>query len=292
MNPLEVQGARKAFGAKQALRGATMRVEPGELVGLVGPNGAGKTTLLRILLGIVARDGGDVRVLGMDPRRDSLRIRAHCSYLPGETSVYHGMRGSEFLHFALSFYPNLQSDVQARLLEVFGLPLTQKVHGYSAGMKQKLALMATLIPDVEFYILDEPDRALDATTRFALRDLLGQLRAKGKTILLSSHHLREVEALADRLVFLLDGETVDEARVESARATLRRRIRLQLSSENALPDGARVLGRTSDGKFDVEPEGPPLSWLAQIPENDLIAAEVGTVRLEDLYRMLTEGAAP
>lgn len=288
MNPVEFASVHKAFRTKIALRGVDFTVEPGSIVGVVGPNGSGKTTCLRIILGLLRQDAGNVRVLGMNPAHDSLRIRQHCCYLPGETSLYQNMRGSEFLHFALSFYANLQDDVMSQLMGTFQLPLQKKVRSYSAGMKQQLALMATLIPDVELYVLDEPDRALDATTRFFLRDVLRDLRSRGKTFLLSSHHLQDVESLADDLVFILDGASISAQRIADAREVLRGRVRVKLRAGTELPDRATRLHTDVDGTVHVTPHGDLAAWVARIPADALVFAEIGTVHLEDLYRLLTE----
>ncbi len=288
MNLIEMAKVQKRFGEKTVLTNMTMQVAPGETVGFVGPNGAGKTTCLRILLGLLPRDSGQLQVLGLDPTRAAVQIRERCSYLPGETSLYHGMRGKEFLRFALSFYPQHQDDIRRSLLETFELPLQKKIRSYSAGMKQKLAQMATLIPDVDLYILDEPDRALDATTRFYLRDIIRKLNHRQKTILLSSHHLREVEALANRLVFLMHGEVISTQRVEAARDTLERRVRLKVTAGTNLPEGAQEVRCDLDGTFHMEPDGDPIAWLAQLDPSTLVSAEVGGARLEDLYQILTE----
>lgn len=289
MNLIEMTKVRKRFGEKAVLTNMTMQVAAGETVGFVGPNGAGKTTCLRILLGLLARDSGQAQVLGLDPSRAAVQIREHCSYLPGETSIYHGMRGNEFLRFALSFYPHHQDDIRRSLLDAFELPLQKKVRSYSAGMKQKLALMATLIPDVDLYILDEPDRALDATTRFFLRDIIRKLHQGQKTILLSSHHLSEVETLANRLVFLMHGEVISAQRVADARQTLERRVRLKVLAGTNLPEGAQEVRCDLDGTFHMEPDGDPIAWLAKLHPSTLVSAEVGGARLEDLYQILTEG---
>ena len=288
MNPIDLTKVQKRFGDKPVLRGLSMTVEPGEIVGFVGPNGAGKTTCLRILLGLLDRDGGQAKVLGMDPQRDAVRIRQHCCYLPGETSIYQGMRGKEFLRFALSFYAHHQDDIRLDLLEQFALPLQKRVRDYSAGMKQKLALMATLIPDVELYVLDEPDRALDATTRFFLRGVIKKLHQRNKTVLLSSHHLREVESVAGRLVFLMNGEVIAEPRVTKARQALAQRIRLKVQPGTEIPAGAQQVRVDLDGTLHVAPQDDPVRWLSQVPPEALVSAEVGKVDLEDLYRILIE----
>lgn len=286
MIPVAVTGLHKAFGERAVLRGMDLAVQPGELLGLVGPNGAGKSTLLRTLVGLVARDGGQVALFGLDPARDALAIRRRCCYLPGETGVYQQMTGRAFLDFALGFYPRHRTALRERLEAGFQLPLRQKVRSYSAGMKQKLALIATLVPDVDLYLLDEPDRALDASVRFFLRDVLLESKRAGKTIVLSSHHLSEVETLADRLEFLVDGAFVAHDRLAAAQARLRRRPRLRLAADLALPPGARLLDREPDGTLVVETDQDPLLWLRSLPPAAVQSVEIGTARLEDLYQLL------
>jgi ABC-2 type transport system ATP-binding protein len=288
---ITLDGLRKAFGERPVLRGIDLAVKTGELLGLVGPNGAGKSTLLRTLVGLVPRDGGRVSVLGRDPATASLAIRRECCYLPGETGVYLQMTGQQFLTFAHGFYPRLDQARLDRLHELFALPLLQKVRSYSAGMKQKLALLACLGPDVPLYLLDEPDRALDASVRFHLREVLLQMRQQQKTIVLSSHHLGEVETLADRLVFLLDGAFVAEERLQAARALLRQRPRIRLAPGAALPAGAAVVLREPDGTLVVETNGDPMQWLRTTPPGSVDSAEVGIPRLEDLYQLLLQQQA-
>jgi ABC-2 type transport system ATP-binding protein len=292
---IAVQQLHKSFGARHVLRGLDLAVGHGELLGLVGPNGAGKSTLLRALVGLVTASAGQVSVLGLDPRRQSLAVRERCCYLPGETGVYQQLTGRQFLDFALGFYPRLDRARERDLLAAFELPLANKVRSYSAGMKQKLALLATLVPDVELYLLDEPDRALDASVRFRLRDVLLAMQQQGKTIVLSSHHLGEVEALADRLEFLLDGVFVSAERLRRARARLRQRPRVRLRAGCDLPTGARLVQREADDTLVVETTDDPMYWLQQAPTGVIESAEVGIPRLEDLYQLLLQpdlGGAP
>ncbi|MBL9079564.1 MAG: ABC transporter ATP-binding protein [Planctomycetes bacterium] len=288
---IAVRGLGKSFGARAVLHGVDLDVAAGELLGLVGPNGAGKSTLLRTLVGLLPPTSGAARVLGLDPQRDALAVRQRTSYLPGEAGVYTNLTGAQFLRFAASFHARQQPELRDRLLDGFRLPLRQKVRSYSAGMKQKLALVAALAPDVELYLLDEPDRALDASVRFFLRDVLRDLRAAGRTIVLSSHHLGEVEALAERLVFLLDGRFVADERLAAARQRLRQSPRVRLAPGQPLPAGAREQRREPDGTLVVETDGDPMAWLRQAPAGAIDSAEVGIPRLEDLYELLLQQQA-
>lgn len=289
---VDVRALGKCYDEHPVLAGLDLQVAPGELLGLIGPNGAGKSTLLRTLIGLVGRSSGDVRVFGLDPARESLAIRRRTAYLPGETGVYQQMTGRAFLSFAFGFHRGrLQRDLQQRLLDGFELPLGKKVRSYSAGMKQKLALVATLVPQVDLYLLDEPDRALDASVRFFVRDVLRDMRDAGRTIVLSSHHLSEVETLADRLAFLLGGRLVAPERVLRARERLRRQPRVRLHDGHELPAGAAVLRREPDGMLVVQTDGDAVAWLQSAPADAIASAEIGVDRLEDLYRLLLDDDA-
>ncbi len=286
---IDVRALRKRYGDRDVLRGLDLSMERGQLLGLIGPNGAGKSTLLRTLVGLVQRTSGDVQLFGLDPAHAALQIRRRTSYLPGETGVYQQLRGAAFLDFALGFYPRHDEALKAELLDAFALPLDAKVRSYSAGMKQKIALVATLVPDVDLYLLDEPDRALDASVRFFLRDVLQRMKQAGRTILLSSHHLSEVETLADRLEFLLDGALVSPERVQAARRQLRRRPRVRLREGHSLPTGARLVREEPDGMLVIETDDDAVAWLRHAPDGAVESAEIGVDRLEDLYQLLLAG---
>lgn len=287
-----LRGVRKAFASRVALAGLDLQVATGAIAGFVGPNGAGKSTGLRILIGLLRRDAGDAQVLGLDPDRDALAIRRRVCYLPGETNVYSHLTGRQFVDFALSFYPRQLEDLRRELLATWELPLDRKVRTYSAGMKQKLALLATLVPDVEIYVLDEPDRALDATARLYLREVLHRLNQRGKTILLSSHHLAEVEALTTQLTFVVGGNSVATERIDAARAALRHVVRVRLRRPDArLPDGVRSRSVEADGTLRLQIEGDALTWLHAVDPESIDSVEVGATRLEDLYQQLTEASA-
>ncbi len=289
--PVVADAIAKSFGSRRALQDLSLRVARREIVGFVGPNGAGKSTLLRILTGLVPADAGRVAVFGIDPGRDEIAVRRRVSYLPGETNVYSQMTGQEYLDFATGFHRGTLP-VPAAVQEAFEVPLSARVRTYSAGMKQKLALRAALTCDVDLFVLDEPDRALDASVRLALRRWIEHLRSElGRAVLLSSHHLAEVEALADRVAFVFNGRNVADEAVRAARETLRHEVRLRLEPGTDLPDGAERLADPPDGTVRVRVPDDPLRWLARLSSDRVLTAEVGPTRLEDVYAVLAESGA-
>ena len=285
---VSLRGVTKSFGGAPALRGVNLELEAGEVVGFIGPNGAGKSTCMRILTGIAFRDGGSATVLGLDPTRHGVSVRRRCSYLPGETSLYPHLTGAELLRFAHAGYARCDDELAAEMREVFALPLDHRVRQYSAGMKQKLALLATLVPDVELYLLDEPERNLDPTTQLFLRRVIERLGERGKTVLFSSHRLGEVEALARRLIFLLNGQLVEEERVRTVREALRHEVRLRTRGEYDLPEGAELVATEPDGTLRVRTVDDPLLWVAKLDPNAVTTVEIGSTNLEPLYRRLSE----
>lgn len=287
---VELRQVTKSYGRKQALRGLNLTLTAGQIVGFIGPNGAGKSTCMRLLVGLTFRDGGSVSVLGKDPATEGVEVRRRLCYLPGETSLYAQLTGAEVLKFAYAGYERQDRALSDEMREAFELPLQRKVRQYSAGMKQKLALLATLVPDVDLYLLDEPERNLDPSTQLFMRDVVARLGQAGKTVLFSSHRLGEVEALSQRLIFLLDGELIDEERVRSAREALRREVRLRMAPGAILPEGAEQVATEPDGTVCVRTDDDPLLWIARLDPARVLSVEIGTTNLEPLYRRLSGGS--
>lgn len=240
---LRVEALSKSFGASTVLRSASLEVAAGSVLGFVGPNGAGKSTCLRCILGICFPDSGRVTLDGIDAVADPLAARARTGYLPGETSLYGGMTGEALLRFGLAFHGRKNEDLLTHLLERFRLPIERKARTYSAGQKQLLGICLALVPDVPLYILDEPDKALDATMRHELRKVLRSLEERGKALLISSHHIAELEGLASDYVFLLDGNVIGDERIERERSRLLGEVRATFAKEPEaleLPEGTEV----------------------------------------------------
>jgi cell envelope-related function transcriptional attenuator common domain len=204
-----IEKLSKSFGSTRALDGLDLEVRVGEVHGLLGPNGAGKTTTLRVLLGLLRADSGVARLLGGDPWRDVARLHRRLAYVPGEVSLWPNLTGGEVIDLLGRLRGGLDKKRRADLLERFELDPTKKARAYSKGNRQKVALVAALSSDVELLLLDEPTAGLDPLMDAVFRECIYELRGHGRTALLSSHILSEVEALADRVTIIREGRAVE-----------------------------------------------------------------------------------
>lgn len=231
MDAVAIAGLRKSFGHTRALDGLNLTVATGEVHGFLGPNGAGKSTTLRVLLGLLRADAGEVSLLGGDPWRDVARLHRRLAYVPGEVALWPGLSGGEVIDLLGRLRGGLNAQRRADLLERFALDPTKKCRTYSKGNRQKVALVAALASDVELLILDEPTAGLDPLMEALFRECVREERARGRTVLLSSHILAEVEALADRVTIIREGRTVESGSLRD----LRHLMRISLSAELAGP---------------------------------------------------------
>ena len=213
MIAIEVAGLRKSYDAVHALRGIDLSISAtGQIIGLLGPNGAGKTTFVEILEGLRTASSGSVSVLGLDPARASGALRARLGVQLQSTAFMQGLTVLETLRLYGALYPRvvrLKPDT-TRILERVDLVDKAKamVGGLSGGQRQRLALALAMLHDPDLYILDEPTSGLDPIARRQIHDILLSLKRDGKTVLLSSHYLDEIEALADRVIILAAGQIV------------------------------------------------------------------------------------
>jgi len=295
---IQIAGLARRFGKIQAVQPLSATIEPGAITGLLGPNGSGKSTLLRLLLGLVRPDSGTATVDGEPLSGDGLAIRRRTTYVPGEIHVYGELSGRAHLVWCLRGRERAALERALELARSFELPLGSRVRGYSHGMKRLLLLCAALAPRVRVRILDEPTEGLDPTKRGAVLELLRRDVQQGTTILLSSHHLGEVERGCQRLLFLKQGQLLDQ---ESARALhLRARQSLRVTWERA-PD-ASALARALAGVGPVEtrlegaratfffPGGDGLESLRALLSASALPAPrsvvYGELTLAELYREL------
>ncbi|MGV9563160.1 ABC transporter ATP-binding protein [Streptomyces sp. NPDC003480] len=228
---IEVSGLHKSFGRTQALDGLDLAVEAGEVHGFLGPNGAGKSTAIRILLGLLRADSGAARVLGGDPWADTVELHRRIAYVPGDVTLWRNLSGGEVIDLFGRLRGGLNRGRRAELIERFELDPTKKGRTYSKGNRQKVALVAAFASDVDLLILDEPTSGLDPLMEEVFRRCVEEERERGRTVLLSSHILGEVEQLCDRVSIIRKGRTVESGSL----ADLRHLTRTSVSAELAGP---------------------------------------------------------
>jgi ABC-2 type transport system ATP-binding protein len=203
---IELRGVVKDYGQVHALRGIDLIVEAGQIFGFLGPNGAGKTTTIRILLDLIRPTAGTAHVLGLDSQRQSLEVRKHVGYLPGDLRLYEGMRGHDFLDLIDSFRPEKRDPAYRRqLLERLDLDSSLTIRMLSKGNKQKMGLVQALMHRPDVLILDEPTSGLDPLVQLEVGRLLEEAIAEGRTVFFSSHVLSEVERLSHAVAIIRSG---------------------------------------------------------------------------------------
>ena len=228
---IEAAGLRKSFGTTRALDGLDLTVATGEVHGFLGPNGAGKTTTLRVLLGLLRADSGTARLLGGDPWRDVAELHRRLAYVQGDVALWPNLTGGEVIDLLGKLRGGFDPERRATLLERFDLDPTKKGRAYSKGNRQKVALIAALASDVELLILDEPTEGLDPLMAAVFRECIEEEREQGRTVLLASHILAEVEALCDRVTIIRAGRAVESGSL----ADLRHLTRTSIAAELAGP---------------------------------------------------------
>ena len=236
-NMIEMTGVSKRFGRVQALLDVGYSVGPGKIFALLGENGAGKTTTIKILLGLLAPDAGQVRVLGLDPVRDGQAIRRRVGYVPEQPALYEWMTVGEMGRFAASFQSQAYWQEYLRLIEGFEIAPELKIKGLSKGMKAQVSLALALASDPDLLILDEPTSGLDAMVRRRFMESMVDRAALGKSVFLSSHQITEVERVADEIGLMKQSAMFCVESLE----TLKNRTRtLLLTFENPITGRAEI----------------------------------------------------
>jgi ABC-2 type transport system ATP-binding protein len=285
---VETNELTKYYGRLPALENCTVSIQHGHIFGLLGPNGSGKTTLLRLLMGFLRPTRGGARIGGRDCYRDSVAVHSEVSYLPGDVRMARGMKGRDVLAFFSRLRGERQTTRSDQLAERLGLDLSRRVAQLSTGMRQKLALAAVLAADVPLLILDEPTSNLDPTVRATIAAIIGEAKAAGRTVILSSHVMSEVEQVCDRVVILRNGQLVHDQLMTDIRK--RHRIRARLTAAlPALPErfaGQLAVSQGADGTVTIDAPGdlsPLLGWLATLPLKEVYIAPVGLQAVYEKY---------
>lgn len=256
---ITLQAVEKRYGAVTALGGLDMEVPEGAVYGLIGPNGAGKTTAMLILSSLLARDGGSVSVGGSDPQRDPGSVRRHLGYMPDFFGFYESLNAYEYLDFFASVQGVPAGRRRGVVLDLLALvDLAHKVdadvNSLSRGMKQRLSLARTLVHDPDLLVLDEPASGLDPRARVQLRELIAELHRMGKTILISSHILAELEGICTHMAVIDDGVVKAQGEMDTIRGALTgaRRIRVRIADDDVDNALEMLDGRPEVAEASVE----------------------------------------
>ena len=228
---ISARGLVKTFGRTRALDGLDLEIEPGEVHGFLGPNGAGKSTTMRVLLGLLRADGGTVRLLGGDPWRDAVALHGRLAYVPGDVELWPNLTGGEAIDVFARLRGKLDRARRDDLCERFDLDPTKKARTYSKGNRQKVALISALASDVELLLLDEPTAGLDPLMEVVFQQCIREIKETGRTVLLSSHILAQVEVLADRISIVRQGRIVETGSLSELRHMTRTTIVAEVDRE-------------------------------------------------------------
>lgn len=253
---ITVSGLVKTFGSTRALDGLDLEVTTGEVHGFLGPNGAGKTVTIRILLGLLRADSGEARLLGGDPWHDAVELHRRLAYVPGDVNLWPNLSGGEVIDLLGRLRGGLDPRRRAELIERLALDPRKKSRTYSKGNRQKVALVAAFASDAELFVLDEPTSGLDPLMEAVFQQCVTEVTAEGRTVLLSSHILAEVEKLCDRVTIIRNGRTVQSGSLAEMRHLTRTSVRVTterpltgLEQFDGVHDIARVDGQIG---FDVD----------------------------------------
>jgi len=285
---VRTQQLTKRYRQVAALDGCNLDVSRGEVFGLLGPNGAGKTTLIRLLLGYLRPTAGQAWIGGYHCVTQSTSVRRITAYLPGDACLFANMRGRDVLQFFADVRPGVNVRRSRQLAQRLELDLTRRVAYMSTGMRQKLALAATLAAETELLILDEPTASLDPNVRTEVIALVLEAKAAGRTVIFSSHVMSEVEEACDRVVILRTGRLVHTQVMDELKQQHRIRARLLGPWFPPPSEVAQhlIVRHGSDGELTLETSGelaPLLGWLATLPLADLRIEPLGLRAVYDRF---------
>lgn len=250
---LKVSQLTKKFGAFTALNGVNFEVGEGEIFGFIGPNGAGKSTTIRILLGLIQATSGEATIFGKNVWSDAVEIHKRLAYVPGDVHLWPNLTGGEVIDLFGKLQGGMNRNRRDELIARFDLDPTKKCRTYSKGNRQKVALVSAFASEADLFILDEPTSGLDPLMERIFQESVLELKERGKSVLLSSHILSEVEKLCDRVGIIRQGEIIESGTLED----LRHLTRINFVVETK----ERIVGLESlNGIHEIEQLGDTLSF--------------------------------
>ncbi|MFY9520275.1 MAG: ABC transporter ATP-binding protein [Caldicoprobacterales bacterium] len=294
MAVISVRDLTKKFGKFTALNKVNLELEKGDIYGFIGPNGAGKTTTIRILLGILKASGGKATVFGQDAWKDAVSIHKNLAYVPGDVKLWPNLTGGELIDLFIKLRGSNNKTRRDELIERFQLDPTKKCRTYSKGNRQKVALIAAFASDADLYILDEPTSGLDPLMEQIFQELILEARDQGKTILLSSHILHEVEKLCNKVSIIREGQIIEAGDLKKLRHLTR--TRMEVETKRQLEGFDRVKGvhdlyikdKTVYFQVDSEEINNVIKFISPF---EILRLESAPPTLEDLFMRHYRGEA-
>lgn len=274
MSILKVENLTKKFGKFTALSDVNLEVQQGEVFGFIGPNGAGKTTTIRTILGIYQATEGQVTIFGQDAWKDAVNIHKRIAYVPGDVSLWPNLTGGEVIDLFMNLRGGGEKARRAEMIERFKLDPTKKCRTYSKGNRQKVALIAAFCTDADLYIFDEPTSGLDPLMESVFHQCVQEVKEQGKSVLLSSHILSEIEKLCDRVAIIREGKIIENGTLDELRHLTRTNVKVKTR------DKFDLVG--TKGVYNVEESAGYISFQVEANQLGKIIAYLANYKIIDL----------
>ena len=292
ISTISMAGITKSFGRVRALDGVDLEVAPGEIYGFIGPNGAGKSTTIRVLLGILKADAGHATIFGQDVWKEAVAIHERVSYVPGDVNLWPNLTGGEVIDLFVRLKKTGDKVYREELIQRFDFDPTKKCGTYSKGNRQKVALIAAFSTDAEVFILDEPTAGLDPLMEMVFRDCVKAVAAQGRTVLLSSHILSEVEQLCGRVSIIRQGRIIDTGTLREMRHLTRNRVHVEavndLTGLRAMPGVYDLVLKPGEAEFHLD-NAQTSSVMAYLAQQSLTRIVSTPPTLEELFMSHYQG---
>ncbi|MDU1844460.1 MAG: ABC transporter ATP-binding protein [Niallia nealsonii] len=292
MTILKATNLTKKFGSFTALDGVNMEIKEGEVYGFIGPNGAGKSTTIRILLGMLRASQGEAKIFGKDVWSDAVAIHKRISYVPGDVNLWPNLTGGEVIDLFMKMNGHINPEKREKLIKKFDFDPTKKSRTYSKGNRQKVALIAAFASDADLYILDEPTSGLDPLMEQIFQECVSDAKRAGKSVLLSSHILSEVEKLCDRVGIIRQGKIIETGTLNELRHLTRTNLTIKtkepIISLNELKGIHNIEEKGSELSFQVDTEEMD-AVIRYISGFGLLKLESAPPTLEDLFMRHYQG---
>ncbi len=293
MKTVQIENVTKKFGKVTALDKINLELDAGTVLGFIGPNGAGKTTTLRILMGILQADEGKAAIFGKDVWKDAVEIHKRVSYVSGDVNLWPNLTGGEVIDLFTRLKNGDNKQYSDELIERFELDPSKKCRTYSKGNRQKVALVSAFASESDLYVFDEPTSGLDPLMESVFQECVDEVKKQGKTVLLSSHILSEVEKLCDRVSIIRQGKIIESGTLTELRHLTRMNVIVQTSDKienlDTYSDIHEILETPKGVSFSVNTNSLG-DIISQISKYKIISLECMPPTLEQLFMShYTEG---